>query len=403
MIEILPFLLAVLLGILAGTFTGLAPGIHINLVATFLTSSTLLAFLGGIPPLALAAFVASMAIAHSFLDLIPSIYLGAPEEDSFLAVLPGHELLLKGKGHEAVVLTLYGSMFALLVILLFTPIFLLFLPIIQEKIQNIIPYLLLFISFTIIFCSNKPQTALIIFALSGFLGELTFSLPIKEPLLPLLTGLFGTSALLISIKQKVSLPKQTTHSLKQIPIINKEVFKGALTSVLVAPLCSFLPGIGSGHAATLGSELVPQTRKSFLVLLGAINTIILGLSFTALFAIEKTRTGAAAAVDILLPQKELSSLVYLLLAMALASIISFYLGVSLSKLFAKNINKINYSKLSIAILILLFTLVALLSNFQGILVLLTGTAIGVFCISSNVQRINLMGCLLVPTILYYLV
>src|SRR3989344_2613407 len=99
---IIELVVALIVGILAGTFTGLFPGIHINLVSVFLVSASP-ALLQYTSPISLAVFITSMAITHSFLDFIPSIFLGAPDEDSFLSILPGHELLKKGGGHEAVV------------------------------------------------------------------------------------------------------------------------------------------------------------------------------------------------------------------------------------------------------------------------------------------------------------
>src|SRR3989304_1437469 len=99
--------IALLCGVIAGTFTGLFPGIHINLIAALLLSS-LSALSKYFSPLQLIIFIVAMSITHTFIDFIPSIFLGAPEEDTFLSILPGHQLLREGKGYEAVILTLYG-------------------------------------------------------------------------------------------------------------------------------------------------------------------------------------------------------------------------------------------------------------------------------------------------------
>ena len=184
---IIEITIALIFGLLFGTFTGLFPGIHINLITTILTSSILSS---QIQPLILIVCIVSMAITHTFLDFIPSIFLGAPEEDSFLSVLPGHQLLLEGRGHEAVMITLLGSLAAIPIILISTPIFIFILPSIVAKIQFLIPYLLIFISLYLIFSEKEFLLSLTIFLLAGFLGFLTLNLPIKEPLLPLLTRLF---------------------------------------------------------------------------------------------------------------------------------------------------------------------------------------------------------------------
>src|SRR2546422_4982882 len=108
-----------LLGLCAGVCTGLAPGVHVNNVALLLLASRSAfeaAVLGGFPGAAqqeivaiLSSFVMGTVVSHSFLDFIPSVYLGAPEEKTALSVLPGHRLLLAGEGHVAVRLAARGA------------------------------------------------------------------------------------------------------------------------------------------------------------------------------------------------------------------------------------------------------------------------------------------------------
>ncbi len=399
---ILALIAALLLGVTAGVFTGLFPGIHVNLVSVFLLSisPTLLKITS---PISLAIFIVSMAITHSFLDFIPSIFLGAPDEDSFLSILPGHELLQQGKGYEAVILTLYGSLIALPIILLFIPLFIFFLPPIYNLLQLMIPFLLIFISFYLIFREDNLLSSLTIFLLAGFLGLATFQLPIKEPLLPLLTGLFGSSTLIVSLKtSSKKLTKQFIPKLRQITLTKKQFISSSLAASIAAPLCSFLPGIGSGHAAVIASELKDQDSRSFLFTMGAITTIVTALTFITLYAINKTRSGTAVAVKEILKSLSLNNLIIIILTMILSSLIAFIVGIKLSKLAAKNINKINYKLLSIVTLIILLTVNILFSNLLGLIVLMTATALGIFAILSNSRRINLMGSLLIPTILFYL-
>ncbi len=398
---LLEITLAFILGILAGTFTGLFPGIHINLIAAILI--TLAPSLSFLPIIALVIFIVSMSITHTFTDFIPSTFLGAPEEDTFLSVLPAHQLLLKGQGYKAVVLMLYGSLVALPLILIFGLIFILFLPYFYDLIKEIIPFILIFISLFLIFSEKEIITPLIIFILAGFLGLLTFNLPVKEPLLPLLTGLFGVSSLIISIKNKISLPKQKITPLKKIKIKRKEFIKSTFSAAFAAPLCSFLPGIGSGHAATIASTLFRQKDKEFLFLIGSINTIVMGLSFVTAYSIEKTRTGSAAAIKELLNVISFSNLVMIIATILISGIISFFLAIYLSKVFAKNISKFKYSKLSLAVIFILILMTLALSHLFGLLVLVAATSLGIFAILSNVRRINLMGSLLVPSIVFYLV
>ncbi|KHO48741.1 MAG: hypothetical protein QJ16_C0004G0001, partial [archaeon GW2011_AR1] len=65
------------------------------------------------------------------------------------------------------------------------------------------------------------------------------------------------------------------------------------------------------------------------------------------------------------------------------------------------IEKINYEKTSYAILVILLIVVFLVSGFMGILILIASTFTGIYCISLNVKRTNMMGSLILPTILFY--
>ncbi len=389
-----------ILGIAAGTITGLSPGIHINLISAILLS--LLPSLAFVRPISLAVFIVAMSIAHSFIDFITSIYLGAPNEDNFLSILPGHKLLLKGKAHEAVVLTLYGSLTALAIVLIFTPIFILFLPKIYNITKTAMPFILIFISLFLIFREKHIVSSLIIFMLSGFLGFSALNLPINQPLLPLLTGLFGLSSLIVSIKSKIKIPKQKIPRLKDISLSKKEFLSSAAAASLSAPLCSFLPGIGSGHAAVIGSEIIPQNNRTFLFLIGSISTIVTALNFVALYSIEKARSGTSAAIKEILNPFTRADLTIIMLAIIFSGIISFFIALKISKLFAKHINKLNYAAISIAVAFILVVLSIYFSGLLGFIVLATSTALGIFAILSNSRRINLMGSLLLPAIIFYL-
>lgn len=401
---ILEIILAFILGIIAGSFTGLFPGIHINLVAAGLLALIAGGYFSGIAPLVFVVFVVVMAITHTFIDFIPSVFLGAPEDESFIAVLPGHRMLMEGKGFEASVLVMRGALSALGIVLVFSFIFVKFLPHFFEFIQIGIPFILIFASVYLIFSEEKWISAGIIFLLAGILGWLTFNLPVKEPLLPLLSGLFGVSSLIVSVKSKVKLPRQRILKLRRIKLERKSFLKSIFAACIAGPMCSFLPGIGSGHAAVIGSEIIGNEKdnRAFLFLIGAINIVVMSLSFVTAYSIGKGRTGAAVAVQKILEEIKFSDLVVILVVIFFAAFAAFFLGVYFARIFARRINKFDYGKISIVVIGILFLVNIFLSNWLGVLVLITSTALGTFCIFSNVRRINLMGCLLLPTIIFYL-
>jgi len=344
-----------------------------------------------------------MAITHTFLDFIPSIFLGAPDEDSILSILPGHKLLLKGHAHSAVLLTLYGSLTALIIILIFTPLFIYILPKVYPYIQRIMWIILILISGYLIFSEkNKKLWALIIFLLAGFLGIASLNLNLQEPLLPLLTGLFGASNLLIRKKKKNKIPKQKIISFRKIKFNKSSLIKTSLSSIIASPFTAFLPGLGAAQAAVIGSEFTELNQREFLFLLGAINTIVMGLSFIALYSIQKTRTGAAIAISKLLPELTLIHLGYIIATIIISGIIASLITISLSKFIARHIHKFNYSKLSIVVLVVLLTITIYFTGFLGVLIFIVSTSLGITTILLNIRRMHLMGALLIPTILFYL-
>src|SRR3989344_9596090 len=288
---LLEIILFLFIGIFLGIFTGLAPGIHINLVGAILVSLSTSIF-SSLNVIYLVVFIVAMAITHTFVDFIPSIFLGAPEDGTELSVLPGHEMLKKGFGYEAIMLTYYGSIVAVFIVLLVAIPSVFFLPKIYGSIEKIIPYVLISVSLFMIFSEKKKFSAFLVFVLCGILGLIVLNTEnLNQPLLPLLSGLFGASSLLISIKSKTRVPKQI------ITNPSGKFYRPVFISFISSYVCGFLPGVGSGQAAAIGSNISKTNTREFLVMLGATNTLVMGFSFLALYSISKTRTGAAAAIS----------------------------------------------------------------------------------------------------------
>ena len=395
--ELLFFLL---LGIVAGTFAGLIPGIHTNLIGASLVPSLLFLNLE-IEAVYLVVFVTSMAITQSFVDFVPSVFLGAPEGGTELSVLPGHQLLKKGEGYQAIVLACYGCLASVLFFgILAVPFIFLnqdFLDTAYGKIITFIPGLLILCSLYLISNEKKMLSAFWIFILSGLLGLTVLNMQsLQQSLLPLLTGLFGGSTLIMSLKDKTHIPPQ------KIAVPKKKLLKPLLGALIGSPLCGFLPGLGGGQAAIIGNTVLKTNTKGFLVLLGATNTLVMEISFIALYLISKTRTGAAVIIQQAVGVLDKNIFFLVIVTSLLAGIFSYFLTIKIAKIISKNIEKINYSALSITVLAFLVILITIISGFMGLVVLIVSTLTGIYSISMEVRRTNMMGCLIIPTIVLYL-
>ena len=393
---LLEILLFLFLGILAGTFTGLMPGIHINLIGTAIASGTI-SFLVGLDALYLVVFITSMSISHVFLDFIPSIFLGAPEDGTELSVLPGHEMLKKGQGFQAVHLASVGCLYGLFIFLiLIFPLYFVSLAV-KNLPGTIIALGLIAISFNMIILEKKKFLALLAFLLAGILGFIVLNMELKEPLLPLLTGLFGASGLFFSIKQKTKIGKQET--LGPVSIEKRKVL---LSSAIFSPLSLFLPALSSGQIAIIGNQFVKAGRKQFLFMLGSVTMLTMCLSFLGLFLISKTRTGSAAAVKSLLGVLNWKIFLLIVIVILLSGFLSFFIVNFFSKKFLVLLEKVNYSVISVATIAIIAVVTFLVSGLIGLFILGISTATGIYCISLGVKRTNMIGCLILPTIILYL-
>ena len=398
-------IIVILLGCLMGVATGLTPGLHINLVSVILLSLSplLLNYTSAVP---IACFIIAMSITHTFTDFISATYLGAPSDDTALAVLPAHRLLLNGMGHEAIRFTTIGSLICLIAVIILSPLLIHIVPFIFDYVKNYVGWLLLAVVIFMILREstfNKKFWALVVVLLSGTLGLIVLSIPnLKEPLLPMLSGLFGISVLAVSLAKKAVLPKQRTTEM--IKLKAKNTFKAVASGVFSGSLVSIFPGLGPAQAAVIAGQIDKKINQySYLILVGGINTVSMLLSLITLYSIQKARNGSIIAVQHLLDKIDMKLLVLFMAVALLAGGIATFLTLFTSRIFSSLMNKINYSILTISIIIFISSIAFYFSGFIGLIILITSTAIGLVPNVVDVSRSNSMACLILPIIIVNLI
>lgn len=395
---IFQIIIALCLGILTGIFTGITPGIHVNLVAAtlFALSPVLLQYTGA---LSLAVYITALAVTHSFLDTIPSIYLGAPDDENALSVLPGQRMLLHGEAYQAVKITIIGAFSGLIIAICLIPLFVMIANKIYPLLKPFLVYLLLGIIAFMILREEQKLWAFLLFALSGALGALTFSVPnLKEPMFPLLSGLFGVSGLLLSIFDNTKIPSQNIT--KDIDMKANELTKIVSASSIGVFLIQFFPGMGPSQGAVVSSQAVKNIGdKGYLALVGAMGTMSVIFSLVTFYTLGKAKDGSIVVISKLM-QISFGSFFLLVATFLVAGSIAVFLVLSLSKKFSKLIVKVNYKLLVLSIIGFIIFMGIILNGLIGILVLITSTAVGLIAPLKNIGRNHAMGCLLVPVIIY---
>lgn len=389
-------IIGILLGILAGTFTGLIPGIHVNLISLLIVAY-IWPYSSNFPATIIIFFILSMSITHTFLSTIPSIFLGAPDAATALSVLPGHKMLLEGKGLEAMKLTIIGSFFGLAsgFITYFVATNLLISH--YESFTSLIDEILIVASLFIILSNKKIFWAVLVFISSATLGKIVLDSNLENPLFPLLTGFFGIATLLFSIQNVSSIPMQKNGF---VEISGKNLFSSGILGSLSGLITGVLPGLGSSTAAAIGSTLKPdKDAKGFLIMIGAISTANFFISIAALHAINKARNGAIIAVKEMFAINEY---LLLLLVCIISGGVAGLIAISVSKHFLRFITKINYRKLVIFVIIFLCGMTIILSGMSGFFIMVIAIIIGLVANRKGITKNTMMACILVPVLIYFL-
>jgi putative membrane protein len=378
-------------------------------------------------------------MAHTFLDFIPSTFLGAPEAETALSVLPAHGMLLEGNGYRAVFLSAVGSFGAIMTgCILMVPYRLLVNDPVNgySLLKEVMVWVLIGVVVLMLVTETKKipykmargddnrirweegrfsgllgvGAAFLLFLTAGSLGIIALDLKISSPLglpstalFPLLSGLFGTSTLLESLRGGASVPEQ---KIERTTLDPKEAVASVTTGGIAGSVVGFLPGMSGGVATVIAMIFRKDPKPSSVILtLSAINTANSFFVLSALFLILRPRSGAAIVVNELVEVTEWGGtmpppeLVLLMISALVASCLGFYLTLTLGARLANIMPRIPYDKLAWGIITFIVIMVLAFTGPLGLLVLVVATSIGMIAPLIGIRRSHAMGVLLLPVIL----
>ncbi len=390
----------VLAGSLCGTCSGLVPGLHANNFALLLAG--IAPSVPG-PPLFVGCAMLSAGVVHTFLNAVPAMALGVPDAEMAVTALPGHRLVLEGRGYEAIRLSALGS---LLAVLAAVPLAVPITRVITAVYPTIRTQLSLVLAMIVIALVASEPTwrsrvgGLLSFALAAGLGVLTLDLSPAAPLeaggtlAPLFAGLFGAPVLIDAVRGS-GLPPQDGSG---ITMSRGLVGITALAGTLAGAVVGYLPGITAAIAAVAVLVVVPDgaTDRGYIVATSGVDTANTIFALFALVAIGQPRTGVLVAVDSLGVPLELP---ILLAAVVLAGLAGFVLVVVVGDAYLEFVGRLPYWQLSTAVLALLLVLAYLFAGVVGIAIILAATAVGMVPVQLGARRVHLMGVLIGPLLL----
>ncbi|MDD1696501.1 MAG: tripartite tricarboxylate transporter permease [Methanoregula sp.] len=397
MIEIL---LGTLIGVVLGTLSGIIPGVHSNTLAGVLLSlqAILLSLLG---PLALAGAMFAALITHTFVDSVPSTFLGIPDADTSLAVLPAHALCLEGNGEEAVRIAALGSACAMIISVPLSVLCFFLLPALQPYFDWWIGILLITTIGYMIVTSECPGWSLIIFSVSGILGIFSLYYAFlgwhtlvgsSSILMPLLSGLFGVAVLLTA--SRGTLPEQHFRGIR---MEDKTILKCSALGTVAGISVGWLPGLSTASANGVLAAVIgyDKDRRSYILATSAANTANAFIGLAALFALSRMRNGVMVALSEL-PLPTMSELTVIgVLAGCAAYLITIVLSRSASRF-----NGVNAQFLNRTVIVFIVILCIVLTGPFGAFVLILSTALGLVPCLVNVPRMYCIGAIMVPVIFF---
>lgn len=390
----------VFLGISLGTVSGLVPGVHANNFALLLAAAA--DSLPG-PPAMVGATMLAAGVTHTFLDAIPALCLGVPDAAMAATALPGHKLVIEGRGREALRLSALGSglavLFAVPLALPVTSAMVELYPTVEDNLGILLAGLVVFL------VSTEPTRSgaiggTVAFGASALLGFALLDHAPNAPieagglLAPLFAGLFGAPVLYDAVGGG-GIPPQGDPV---VTVSRRLLGATALVGAVAGAIVGYLPGVSSAVAAVVVFAAFPALSgaRGFVVATSGVNTANTIFALFALVALGSPRTGVLVALDragvpLNLPR--------LLAAVGIAAAIGFVLVVVIGDRYLRFVRRIDYTSLSAVVLAGLVVVSFLFGGLAGVGAFAVASVIGLVPPRTGAKRVHLMGVLIGPLII----
>jgi putative membrane protein len=340
-------------------------------------------------------------ITHTFVDSIPTTFLGIPDADTALAVLPAHALCLEGNGEEAVRIAALGNACAMIIAVPLSVLCYFLLPALQPLFDWGIGLILVAVIGYMIVTSESPGWAFGLFGISGILGIFTLRYGFlgwhsvgggSALLMPLLTGLFGISVLFVA--SQGTMPAQKFNG---ISMDGRSVARSSVLGTLAGVAVGWLPGLSNATANGVLASVIgyEKDRRAYILATSAANTANAFIGLAALFALSRMRNGVMVALSAL-PLPPASALFVVGVTAACAA---YVITVTLSRS-AHRLGGLEGRWLNGVVIAFVVALCLVLTGPFGGFVLLLATLIGLVPHMVNVPRMYCMGAVMVPVMLY---
>ncbi len=415
-------ILAALAGTLLAALLALVPALHVYNVAG-LALLLALGYPGAVPPETLAMFMLGMVVSYAMLNTLPAVFFSAPDESMIFATLPAQKYLLAGRGFEAILITAFGSLGGLAVLLLLSPVLgLIFAPIrvlVQPHLHWILGIVIVYMIMSewpwatpgtpvqkFIGAWSQLLAGALTFLLSGLLGfVLLYRSPVPlgaayQNLLPAFVGFFAIPGALQQLIAGARPPKQ--HIASTLDLSPSLVARGVGAGALGGLFAAFFPVITGGIGGFMAGHATAQRDdRLFLVSQGASKILYYVGAYLFFFApgLRLTRGGMASMISTTYTAVTPDSYWLAVACMAFSGALAFVLLLGLTRAFVTVAPRLDHRAVAVVTLIILISIVALVTGVGGLAVAAAATGIGLIPIFWRTRRMHCLGVLLLPVTL----
>jgi putative membrane protein len=357
----------------------------------------------GLPPLPLGCAMLAAGIVHTFLDVVPSLALGVPDAAMAVSALPGHELVLGGRGREALRLSAVGSGTALaLAIPVAVP-----LTAVMARLYPLLRPQLPFVLAGVVLLSIATESGwhARIAGTASFLLAATLGVVVPDTtptavveaggvLTPLFAGLFGAPVLLDALDGG-GVPSQADARLALAP---RDLGIAAAAGTGAGAAVGYLPGVSAGVASVLA---LPATSgedpaREYVVATSGANTATAVFALFSFAVLGSPRSGVLVAMsDAGVPP--------VLPVLLVVSVVAGAVGVAGVLLVGDTAfavaREVPQRALVSGVLVGVLGLSVAFAGITGAVALAAATAVGFVPARFGCRRVHLMGVLLGPIIL----
>ncbi len=386
-----------LAGVALGSVSGLIPGLHANNFALLLAGVA--PSIPG-PPLFVGVAMLSASVVHTFVNAVPAMALGVPDAETAVTALPGHRLVLEGRGYEAIRLSALGSLLAVVAAVPLAVPLTWGVTAVYPTVRSNLSLVLAAVVVGLVLSEStwrRRVGGLCSFGLATTLGAVTLDLSPDAPLeaggvlAPIFAGLFGAPVLIDAMRGGGVPPQDGAAVTMSKPLVGLTAAAGTVAGAIVG----YVPGISAAIAAVAVLLAIPgdSGNRGYVVATSGVDTANTIFALVALVAIGQPRTGVMVAFENANAPLNLPVLVGSVL---LAGLFGFVLTIVVGDYYLEVVGRLRYWRLSLAILALLVVLSFLFAGIVGVAIFAVAVAIGMVPIRLRVRRVHLMGVLIGP-------